>query len=119
MIFFRLRKTNRLQVSYREFEQMEHLVSEGLKEGHKGIESAQRAQRRTHGSLQNPHQRTSASSVSLLSALLVLDYMHEACADVLKNPMYNFCLWWGGFWKLQLPTSQHELCVLTHTCGTF
>ena len=42
---------------------MEHLVSEGLKEGHKGIESAERAQRRTHGSLENPRHRTSASSV--------------------------------------------------------
>lgn len=44
---------------------MEHLVSEGLKEGHKVIEGAEKAQRRTHGSLENPHQRTSASSVRL------------------------------------------------------
>lgn len=40
---------------------MEHLVSEGLREGHKGIESAQKAQRRTHGSLENPHHRNSSS----------------------------------------------------------
>ena len=41
---------------------MEHLVSEGLKEGHKRIESAAKAQRRSHGSLESLHNRASAAS---------------------------------------------------------
>lgn len=56
-----------LKISYKEFERVEHLVSEGLKDGHKGIESAAKAQRRTHGSLEAPHHRTSPSSVRLSS----------------------------------------------------
>ncbi|CAM9194156.1 unnamed protein product [Ectocarpus sp. 12 AP-2014] len=50
------------QVSYKDFERVENEVSEGLKDGHQRIENAERAQRRAHGSLENPHHRTSAFS---------------------------------------------------------
>lgn len=52
------------QVSYKDFKRVENEVSEGLKDGHERIENAEKAQRRAHGSLENPHHRTSASSVS-------------------------------------------------------
>eukprot|EP00752_Nemacystus_decipiens_P003647 g3361.t1 len=53
-------------VSYQEFERVEHMVSEGLKEGHRGIEVAKKAQRRSHGSLENAHHRTSREGVKPL-----------------------------------------------------
>lgn len=52
------------QVSYKDFKRVENEVSEWLKDGHERIENAEKAQRRAHGSLENPHHRTSASSVS-------------------------------------------------------
>lgn len=68
---------------------MEHLVSEGLKEGHKGIESAEKAQRRTRGSLENPHHRTSASSVRLIRDCLVI-YRKVARSTLFVNaPTYR------------------------------
>ncbi|CBN79555.1 conserved unknown protein [Ectocarpus siliculosus] len=47
-------------VSYKDFKRVENEVSEGLKDGHDRIENADKAQRRAHGSLENPHHRTSA-----------------------------------------------------------
>ncbi|CAN0216058.1 unnamed protein product [Ectocarpus sp. 6 AP-2014] len=41
-------------ISYKDFKRVENEVSEGLKDGHDRIENAEKAQRRAHGSLENP-----------------------------------------------------------------